>query len=174
MPIKDAKELFVLMLSDVRQGAEASGKAFHELSQIAQDVDIKQAIEARLFVSGKVVETLDQCFKLIGAQPMKLTGTRARIYELLAEDFRKEIAEIKDTKTKRFYVLAKLNNLVHLRAAEYKTLIAAADMSGNYGVATLLETCLADKVALVERTHRWLRRLAETEMAEKIAAKTAA
>jgi hypothetical protein len=42
MPIKDQKELFVWMLSDLRQGAERSTKSF-ELSQIAQDADVKKS-----------------------------------------------------------------------------------------------------------------------------------
>jgi ferritin-like metal-binding protein YciE len=174
MAIKNPKQIFVLMLSDLRQGSEKTTSIFQNLAQLAEDPDIKQALEARTFVSQKVVETLDQCFKLIGEQPVQLSETRARIYAALAEDFRKEVADIKDTTTRRFYILAKLNNLAHLRAAEFKTLIAAADVSGNYGVAALLETCLADKLALAERTQQWLRRIAETETAEKIGAKRAA
>jgi len=174
MPIKNPKQIFVLMLSDLRQGSEKTASIFQNLAQLAEDADIKQSLEARIFISQKVVETLDQCFKLIGEQPMQLSGTRARIYDALAEDFRKEVADIQDTKTRRFYILAKLNNLAHFRAAEYKTLIAAADVSGNYGVAALLETCLADKLALAERTQLWLRRIAEIEVAEKIGAKRAA
>ena len=174
MPIKDSKEIFVRLLSDVREGGERTTTIFQELGQIVQDPDIKQALDARAFVSHKVVETLDQCFKMIGEQPVKLSGTRAKIYEVLSEDFRKEVAEIQDTRARRFFILAKLNNLAHFRAAEYKTLIAAADVSGNYGVATLLEVCLADKLALAERTTQWIRRLAEMEMSEKITAKRAA
>ena len=105
---------------------------------------------------------------------MQLSATRARIYDALAEDFRKEVSDVEASTTRRFYILAKLNNLAHLRAAEFKTLIAAADVSGNYGVAALLETCLADKLALAERTQQWLRRIAETEMVERIGAKRAA
>ena len=174
MPIKNPKQIFVLMLSDLRQGSDKTKEIFQKLAQLAEDPDIKQALEARLFVSQKVAETLDQCFKLIGEQPVPLSATRTRIYEVLAEDFKKEVADIEDTKTRRFYILAKLNNLAHLRAAEFKTLIAAADVSGNYGVAALLETCLADKLALAERTQQWLRRITETEMAERIAVKRAA
>jgi len=174
MPIKNPKQVFVLMLSDLRRGTEKTGSMFQNLAQLADDADIKQALEVRSFVSQKVVETLDRCFKLIGEQPVPLSGTRTRIYDVLAEDFRNEIADIQDTKTRRFYILAKLNNLAHIRAAEYKTLIAAADISGNYGVAALLETCLADKLALAERTQRWLRRVAESEMAERIGVKRAA
>ena len=174
MSIKSPKQIFVLMLSDVRQGTEKTKGIFQSLAQVAEDPDIKQALEARIFVSQKIAETLDQCFKLIGEQPAQLSATRTRIYDALAEDFRKEVADIQDTKTRRFYILAKLNNLAHLRAAEYKTLIAAADVSGNYGVAALLETCLADKLALAERTQQWLRRAAETEISEKIGVKRAA
>jgi ferritin-like metal-binding protein YciE len=166
--------IFVLMLSDLRQGSEKTASIFQNLAQLAEDADIKQALEARTFVSQRVVETLDQCFRLIGEEPAQLSETRARIYDALAEDFRKEVADIKDTTTRRFYILAKLNNLAHLRAAEFKTLIAAADVSGNYGVAALLETCLADKLALSERTQLWLRRIAEIEVAEKMGAKRAA
>ena len=36
-------------------------------------------------------------------------------------------------------------------------LIAAADLTGHYGVGVLLETCLADKLAFVERTRRLIR-----------------
>ncbi len=45
MPIKDAKELFIWMLSDLRQGAERSTKFFQELTQIAQDADVKEALD---------------------------------------------------------------------------------------------------------------------------------
>ncbi|MFZ0296479.1 MAG: DUF892 family protein [Candidatus Sulfotelmatobacter sp.] len=174
MAIKNPKQVFVLMLSDLRQGTEKTTSIFQNLAQLAEDPDIKQALEVRSFVSQKVVETLDQCFKLIGEQPVPLGATRTRIYDVLAEDFRNEVADIQDTKTRRFYILAKLNNLAHIRAAEYKTLIAAADISGNYGVAALLEICLADKLALAERTQNWLRRVAENEMTDRIAVKRAA
>ena len=174
MAIKNPKQVFVLMLSDLRQGTEKTTGIFQNLAQLAEDPDIKQALEVRGFVSQKVVETLDQCFKLIGEQPVPLSATRTRIYDVLAEDFRNEVADIQDTKTRRFYILAKLNNLAHIRAAECKTLIAAADISGNYGVAALLEICLADKLALAERTQNWLRRVAETEMTDRIAVKRAA
>jgi hypothetical protein len=50
----------------------------------------------------------------------------------------------------------------------------AADVAGNYGVAALLETRLADQLALAERIQQWLRRIAETDIAEKIGANRAA
>lgn len=167
MSIKDPKEVFVWLLSDVRQASERTTKIFQELSQAAENPDIKEALEARVFASQRVNEKLDQCFKLIGAQPVKTAG---RLQEVFLEDFRKELAAIESPAAKHLYILAKANHLIHLRIGEYVALIAAADMTGHYGVGVLLESCLADKLAFVERTRRMIRHMVEGRMAPKLAA----
>ena len=138
---------------------------------MVQDPDIQEALEARVFVSQKIMSTIDQCFKLIGERPVQLSG---HLYEVFAEDFRRELAEIQNPTVRRLFILAKASHLLHLRIAEYKVLIAAADLTGHYAVGLLLETCLADKLAFAERTQRFIRAIAETKVAEKIAARSAA
>jgi ferritin-like metal-binding protein YciE len=157
----------VMLLSDVRQGTERMTKIFQEISQVAQNPDVKEALDARAFVSQRTLEKLDQCFKLIGEQPVKLNG---RLMEVFVEDFRKELAEIESPVAKHLYILAKANHLIHLRIGEYVALIAAADMTGHYGVGVLLETCLAEKLAFVERTRRLIKNLIEHKVATKLAA----
>jgi ferritin-like metal-binding protein YciE len=167
MAANTPKEVFVLMLSNVRQGAERTSKFFQELSQIAQDPDIKEVLEARVFVNDKIMATLDQCFKLIGEQPVKTTG---RLQEVFIEDFKREVAEIQSPVAKHLFILSKAIHLIHVRIGEYVALTAAADLTGHYAVGTLLETCLADKLAMAERTRRLLRTVVETRMAERKAA----
>ena len=167
MPVQNPKELFVRMLSDLRQGTEKSTKFYQELSQIAEDPDVKEALESRAFISEKVLATQDRCFKLIGEQPMK---SNSRLQDILIEDFRKELAEIQNPAAKRLYILIKATHLTHLRIAEYVALIAASDLTGHYGVGLLLESCLADKLAFVERTRRLIRNVIETKVAERMAA----
>jgi ferritin-like metal-binding protein YciE len=167
MSVKNPQELFVMLLSNVRQGTERTTKIFQEISQVAQNPDVKEALEARTFVSQRTLEKLDQCFKLIGEQPVKLNG---RLMEVFVEDFRKELAEIESPVAKHLYILAKANHLIHLRIGEYVALIAAADMTGHYGVGVLLETCLAEKLAFVERTRRLIKNLIEHKVATKLAA----
>ncbi len=162
MPVKDPKELFVWMLSDVRLGAERSGKLFQELSQIAQDAEIKEALDARVFIYDKILTTLDECFKVIGQKPVKTNG---RMLDVYAEEVRREAAEIESKDGRRLFVLAKALRLMHLGIGEYEALIAAADLTGHYGVGVLLESCLADKLAFVERTRRLIRRRMEHKMA---------
>jgi len=170
MPVKNPKEVFVLMLSDLRQGSERTSKILEEASGMVQDPDVKEALEARLFVAQNIRNTLDQAFKLIGEQPVKLSG---RLYDVFAEDFRRELSEIQSPAARHLYILAKITHLIHLRIAEYKVLIAAADLTGHYGVGVLLESGLANNLALVERTHRFIRAIAETKIAEKIASRAA-
>ena len=154
MPVKDPKELFVRMLSDVRRGAERSTKFFQEAGELAQNEEIKEALNARVFVQDSILKRLDECFRLIGAQPVKLEG---KLHDVLVEDFRRELAEIESPDAKRLFILAKVSHLMHLRMGEYVALIAASDLTGHYGVGVLLETCLADKMAFIERTRRLIR-----------------
>lgn len=171
MPAKTPKEVFVMLLSDVRQGTEKAAKFYQEIGQMAQDPQIKEALEARAFVSEKTLATLDQCFKLMGEQPVKVSS---RLREIFQEDFRKELAEIQTPAVRHLFILAKLNHLTHLRIGEYVALIAAADMSGHYGIGVLLESCLADRLAFVERTRRLIRNMIETKVGERKVAERAA
>jgi ferritin-like metal-binding protein YciE len=167
MTVNDPKEVFLVLLSHVRQGAERSTNLFQELSQVVQDPDIKEVIAARAFINNKILGTLDECFRIIGQQPVKLSG---RLQDVFLEDFKKELAEIQSPVAKRLFVLAKVIHLFHMRIGEYVALTAAADLSGNYAVGALLETCLADKLALAERTKRLITRVVETRIAERKAA----
>src|SRR5215472_17093206 len=164
MPVKTPKELFVTLLSDARQSTEKATKIYQEIGQMAQDPQVKEALEARAFISEKVLATLDQCFKVLGKQPVKLSG---RLQEIFVEDFRRELAEIQSPVAKHLFILAKLNHLTHLRIGEYVAHIEAADSVGHYGVGILLETCLADKLAFVERTKRLIRTIAAAKLAER-------
>jgi ferritin-like metal-binding protein YciE len=167
MLVKNQKELFVMLLSDARQNAERSTKLYQEISQVAQDPDIKEALESRAWITEKDLAAIDRCFQLIGEQPVKLSG---RLQEVFVEDFRRELAEIQNPIAKHLFVLAKATHLVHLRIAEYVALVAAADITGHYAVGVLLESCLADKVAFVERTRRLIRNFVATKLAAKVAA----
>jgi ferritin-like metal-binding protein YciE len=168
MPTKSPKELFVLMLSHARQGTERTSKILQEISQAAQRPEIKEALEARAFISEQILTKLDECFRLIGEKPVQLTG---RLEEVFAEDFRRELGEIQSPAAKHLFVLVKAIRLVHLRIGELVALTAAADMTGHYAVGVLLETCLADYLAFTERTRRFIRNIAEAELGkEKLAA----
>jgi len=153
MTVKNPKELFVMLLSDARQSTERSTKIHQEISQAAQDPAIKEALESRAWIAEKDLGAIDRCFELIGEQPVKLS---ARFQEVFV--------------AKHLFVLDKVSHLIHLRIAEYVALVAPADVNGHYAVGVPLESCLADKVAFVERTRRLIRNFVATRVAAKVAA----
>jgi len=166
MTVRTPKELFVTVLSAVREGTERTAKILQEISQAAQSPEIKEALEARVFVRDKILSTLDEVFRLIGEQPVKLSG---RLLDVFVEDFRRELAEIQSPEARRLFVLAKASLLAHIRLGEYRLLIAAADLTGHYGVGVLLESCLADELAFIERARRLVRSIAEAKIALRAA-----
>ena len=170
MPVRTPKEVFLMLLSEVRNRTERQSNVYEEIGKHASEPDIKEAVQARAFVNGQILAKLDECFKIIGEKPTKSTG---QLQETFLEDFRKEVAEIQSPLAKHLFVLAKLNHLVHLRMGEYEALTAAAELAGHYGVGVLLETCLADKRAFAERNRRLIRRLVETKVAERAAGASA-
>lgn len=167
MAFKHPKDVFVQLLSDIRHGTDLTSDFFHEISHLAQHPDIREALEARIFVSGNIIARLDQCFKLIGEHPVDSSGYMT---EILFEDFRDELAEIQDPMARNLFILGRVNHLVHLRIAEYVTLIAAAEITGHFGVGVLLESCLADKLSFVERTKSLIRGLVESRIVTELAA----
>ena len=167
MAAKDPKEIFLMLLSDVRRSTERDTKIYQEIAQLAQDPEVKEALESRAFISQRTLEKLDQCFKLINEKPIQLSG---RIEEIFVEDFRKELGEIQSPGVRHLFILAKLVHLTHLRIGEYSALVAAADLSGHFGVGVLLESCLGEKMAFVDRTRHLIRRIVETRMLERMAA----
>lgn len=164
MAIENPMDLFRMLLSNVRQSAENGTTIFNMMSENVENSDIKEALQARAFVSSKVLNTLDECFKIIGEHPVKPTG---RLHDVFLEDFRRELGEIKSQEARHLYILAKAHQLNQLRIGEYVVLIEAADMTGHYALGVLLSSCLADKLAFVDRT----RQLIKTVIEGKIAAR---
>src|SRR5215469_11347682 len=105
MPAKTEREVFIMLLSHVRQATEKGGKIYDEIGQVAQDPQIKEALDARAFVAQTALARIDECFKMLGEKPVKLSG---QLQEVFLEDFRKELNEIQSPLLRRLFVLAKL------------------------------------------------------------------
>ena len=164
MPVKNPRELFALMLSDVRQGAERMTEMLSEISDLAEDPLVTDALEESEFVAEQSLAKLDQCFKLIGEKPVKLRG---RVREVLIEEVINEASEISSPAARQLYVLSKAIQLIHLRIAECMALIAASDITGNHKVKDLLESFLADNHAAVERARLLIRKIVEHKIRER-------
>jgi ferritin-like metal-binding protein YciE len=171
MPAKNPKEVFLMLLSGARQNTERAANIYREISQLAENPDVREALESRAFIANKNLEALDRCFEILEEKPVKLSG---RLQEVFLEDFKKELAEIQSPAARHLFILAKAVHLAQLRMAEYTMLVAAADVTGHFGVGVLLESVLADKLAFLERDRRLVRHIIAGKIAERIDERLAA
>jgi ferritin-like metal-binding protein YciE len=161
MVIKEPKELFVKILSNLREHEYGLTDTLNTLRENIQDLGTKEYFESLAYLSEKNVETIDKCFKMINEKPVK---TDDKLKELFLEDFKKEFNEIQSPLAKVVYFVAKANHLMNVKAGEWTTLIAMSDVSGNRGVGVLLESCFAQKLAFIKRARRRIRALIEEEI----------
>ena len=83
MPAKTAKEVFLMLLSNVRNRTERQAEIYQEIGKQAEEPEVKEAIEARAFVSKQILAKLDECFRIIGEKPGQSTG---KLQETFLED----------------------------------------------------------------------------------------
>jgi len=167
MTIENPRQLFELLLGEARQRAEHLKPALQELSQTVDDVDIRESLEARIFVADKILDTLEQCLKLTGARAVTLTES---FHDVFIEECRKTLAQIGSPIGRRLFILAKANQLIHLRIAEYTVVIECCEMTGYRGVRVLLETCRADDISFIRMIKRLMRNIVEGNGAASSAA----
>ena len=171
MSARNPKEVFLMLLSNARQNTERAAHVYQEISQAAENPDVREALESRAFIASKNLEALDRCFDILGEKPVKPGG---RLQEVFLEDFKRELAEIQSPAARHLFILAKGIHLAHLRLSEYTMLVAAADVTGHFGVGVLLESVLADKMAFLERDRRLVRHIIAHNIEERIGERLAA
>ena len=74
MPARNPREVFLMLLSNVRNNTERATNAYQEFGKHAEDAEIKEALEARAFASNQILAELDECFRIIGEKPAKTSG----------------------------------------------------------------------------------------------------
>ena len=163
---REAKELKIsvnlLILKLIEQGL---GYSIKPRRVVHRDLDF--LIGTWSSKESKDFEESIKIFEMIDEDPVKLSG---RLHEVFVEDFKRELSEIQSPAARHIFILAKATHLAHLRVAEYVALIAAADVTGHYGVGVLLESVLADKLAFLERTRRLIGHIIEGRVAERLVA----
>src|SRR5271157_4805289 len=115
MTPKTPKEVFLMLLSNVRNNTERATKIYEEIGKFAEEPEVKEVLEARSFASEQILAKIDESFRLIGEKPVK---TPTHLHDMFVEDLRKELGEIQTPAARHLYVLAKIRHLAHLRIGE--------------------------------------------------------
>jgi len=164
MPIQNAEDLFVTMLSKVHGSEQRLQKVVDELSQAAQDQDVKDILSVRAYLTQQNVGNIEKCFQLIGKQPVQ---PDYRFADVWIEDVHRELGAIQNPTLKTLYALDQARKIQNYHIGQYAALTLMASVWGNDAVTTLLEHCLTDKVEFVERTREMFRELGRRALGAK-------
>jgi len=167
MAFTDPGAVFELLLSNTRHGAEHASEAFRKMSDYVDNPEIKEVLQARAFLSEKFVNSLDQCFRILGTAPIETSG---RLADALLDDVRSQWDEMESPEAKALFILAKAHQLNEFRMGQYSVLIEMADAMGHHGISLLIASCLADKVVFVERTRHLIRKILREKLEMRLAA----
>lgn len=154
MAMTNAEELFYGLLSDVLAREQFQSGFWDQLSQQAQDPEVKDILTVRGYFAKQDAANIEKCFQLLGKQP---TRPNVQAYQTMLEDWRRELDSIQNPTMRGLYVLAKIRHIQNWRIGEYMTLAWMAEAVGNVAVASLIEHNLADTVDFVERTRERFR-----------------
>ncbi len=164
MPIQSAEDLFVTMLSKVHASEQRLQKGIDELSQAAQDQDVKNILSVRAYLTQQDVSNIEKCFQLIGKQPVQ---PDYRFADVWLEDIRRELGEIQNPALKTLFALNAARRIQNYHIGQYGALTLMASVMGNEAVTTLLEHCLTDKVEFVQNTRELFRELGRRALGTK-------
>jgi ferritin-like metal-binding protein YciE len=170
MAIQNGEDLFVALLSNLHASESRLARMVDDLSQQAQDPDVKNMLGVRSYLTRQDISNIEKSLQLIGRQPVPPT---TKFFETWADDAWREYDAIQFPVLKTLYALNKIRTMQNFHMGEYAAAIAMANYVGNIAVTTLLEHSLADKVEFVERTRELVREMARQALASRVQGKAA-
>jgi len=73
MSPKTPKDVFLMLLSNVRSNTERATLIYEEIGKAAEETEVKEALGARAFTSKQILAKIDECFRLIGEKAGEYT-----------------------------------------------------------------------------------------------------
>ena len=170
MAIQTAEDLFLSILSHLHSAEQRTLQIVEEMSQQTQDKEVKELLDLRAYLQKQEISNIEECFRILGKQP---TPPITRFFDVLVEDFRRELSEIPTPALRALYILRAIRRAQEFHIAEYGTLVAMAGLVQNLPVAMLLERNLTDKMIFAERTRELIREIGRNVFAARMMQKVA-
>lgn len=170
MAIQSAEDLFLTTLSHLHAAEGRVLKLVEEMSRHTQNQEVKDLLTVRAHLTRQEISNIEECFKLLGKQPVKGEG---RIVEVFAENFNRMLNEIQTPEMRALFVLYKVRQVQNLHIAEYAVLTLMATQAGYYPVAILLDRNFQDKVTFVERCDEVIAAIGEDLFGSRMARRAA-
>ncbi len=154
MPVQSPRDLFVYGLSEMHSAEQSILQQLPQLEQVCQNPQVKQTLSNHITETQRQVSRLQECFRLLGVQPMSVT---CHAVDCMQQDFQSFMQQNPSRDVIDLFCLGAAGKTEHYEIASYTGLIDKARAMGQSQVVSLLEDNLNEEQRMaqsVQQLHR--------------------
>ncbi len=152
MPLQSPRDLFVYDLSSMNAVEQSLLQQLPQMEQACKNPQVKQAISNHITDTQRQASRVQECFRLIGAQPMNI---RCHAIDCMQQDFQEFMQQSPSQEVIDMFCVGVTDKTEHFEIAGYTGLIEKARLMGESQVVSLLEDNLHEE----QRTSQMLEQL---------------
>jgi ferritin-like metal-binding protein YciE len=143
MPLQSPRDLFVYDLSTIHAAEQSILQQLSQMEQACQNPQIKQMFSQQITDTQRQVSRVQECFRLIGAQPMNVT---CYAVDCMQQDMQQFIQQGPSQNVIDMFCLGAALQTEHYEIACYRGLVEKARMMGETQVVSVLEDNLREEI----------------------------
>lgn len=143
MPLQSPRDLFVYDLSTIHAAEQSILQQLSQMEQACQNPQIKQMFSHQITDTQRQVSRVQECFRLIGAQPMNVT---CYAVDCMQQDMQQFIQQGPSQNVIDMFCLGAALQTEHYEIACYRGLVEKARMMGETQVVSVLEDNLREEI----------------------------
>lgn len=143
MPVQSPRDLFVFELSTVHAAEQSILQQLSQMEQACQNPQIKQLFSQHITDTQGQVSRVQECFRLIGAQPMNVN---CYAVDCMQQDMQQFIQQGPSQDAIDMFCLGAALKTEHYEIACYRDLVEKARMMGETQLVSTLEDNLREEI----------------------------
>ncbi len=156
MPLKSPRDLFIYDLSSIHSAEQLILQQISQMEQMCQNSQVKQLLSHHLTETQQQVTRVQECFRLMGIQPMNVTSYAV---DCMRQDTQEFIRQQPSPELIDLFCLEAVDKTKHFEIASYGGLIEKARSMGETQVVSLLEDTLREEEHTAQQVEQLSRQL---------------
>ncbi len=151
MPLQSPRDLFVYELSTVHAAEQSIQQQLAQMEQSCQNPQVKQMFSQHVQNIQGQISRVQECFRLIGAQPMNVN---CYAVDCMQQDMQQFIQQGPSQDMIDMFCLGAAFKIEQFEVAAYTGLVEKARMMGETQVASVLEDNLREETDTANRVRQ--------------------
>ncbi|HEX2987621.1 MAG TPA: DUF892 family protein [Chloroflexota bacterium] len=143
MPVQNPRDLFIYDLSTVLAAEQSISQQLSQMEQACQNPQVKQMFSQHITDTQRQVSRVQDCFRLIGAQPMNVS---CYAVDCMQQDMQQFVQQGPSQDMIDMFCLGAALKTEHYEIAAYRGLVEKARMMGETQLVSVLEDNLREEI----------------------------